>query len=71
MNYTVGNARALVELNIDTERRHIELLELLSSQSASDDGTSVSVFLNIYNTVLHKCSDTKKFTEYQVHKIQH
>ncbi|KAJ6527116.1 hypothetical protein B0H19DRAFT_1275427 [Mycena capillaripes] len=40
INHGVGLPSALVELNIDTERRHQELLELLSSQSVSSNDRS-------------------------------
>ncbi|KAJ7886883.1 hypothetical protein B0H14DRAFT_3127808 [Mycena olivaceomarginata] len=41
MNYRVGIASVLFELDVDTERRHQEFLELISSQSVlSDNGSS-------------------------------
>ncbi|KAJ6465015.1 hypothetical protein C8R45DRAFT_1219862 [Mycena sanguinolenta] len=41
MESGVGIASALVELNIDAERRHQELLELISSESDSFDNSSM------------------------------
>ncbi|KAJ7476534.1 hypothetical protein FB451DRAFT_1460628 [Mycena latifolia] len=38
--YKVGIASALVEMNIDTERRHQELLELISAQSGTTAATA-------------------------------
>jgi hypothetical protein len=40
MESGVGMASALVEFSIDTERRHQELLELISSQNGSIDNAS-------------------------------
>jgi hypothetical protein len=40
MKYGVGIASALLEMDIDTEKRHQELLELISCQSASFASTS-------------------------------
>ncbi|KAJ7107048.1 hypothetical protein C8R44DRAFT_885717 [Mycena epipterygia] len=40
VEYGVGVASALIELNIDTERRHQELLELISARSGSFETTS-------------------------------
>lgn len=40
MEQGVGLESALTEFNIDTERRHQELLELLSTQSSSYDNLS-------------------------------
>jgi hypothetical protein len=40
MEQGVGLVSALAEFNIDTERRHQELLELLSTQSSSYDNLS-------------------------------
>ncbi|KAF8160096.1 hypothetical protein K438DRAFT_1985898 [Mycena galopus ATCC 62051] len=37
MSYDVGNISALVAFNIDAEKRHQELLELIVSQSSSSD----------------------------------
>ncbi|KAF7344686.1 CTLH domain-containing protein [Mycena venus] len=43
--HTVQLATAVVELNIDTETRHQELLELVSSQSSSFETVSLTKFL--------------------------
>ena len=40
MEYSMAMASTLVEFSIDTERRHQELLELLSSESGSIDVAS-------------------------------
>ncbi|KAF7353372.1 NB-ARC domain-containing protein [Mycena sanguinolenta] len=40
IKYGIGMASALVEMNIDTERRHQELLELISSESDLFENTS-------------------------------
>jgi hypothetical protein len=40
MESGVGTAEGLAELTLDTESRHQELLELISSQSASSDNAS-------------------------------
>jgi hypothetical protein len=40
MEYSMAMASTLVEFSIDTERRHQELLELISSQSGSSDNAS-------------------------------
>jgi hypothetical protein len=45
LQYGVGIASALLELNIDTETRHQELLELVSLQSTSDNMSSVRIYL--------------------------
>ncbi|KAJ7831312.1 hypothetical protein B0H14DRAFT_2804975 [Mycena olivaceomarginata] len=51
MTQGVGIASALVEFNIDTERRHQELLELISSQSGSFCSlSSVSTVYPNYST---------------------
>jgi hypothetical protein len=53
MNYRIGMASTLVELNIDTERAHQELLELLSSQTASSDsGSSVGALSAILFNII-------------------
>jgi hypothetical protein len=41
MESGVGIATALVKFSIDTERRHQELLELISTQSGSIDNASL------------------------------
>jgi hypothetical protein len=40
MESGLGIASSLADFTIDTERRHQELLELISSQSGSIDNTS-------------------------------
>ncbi|KAF8144255.1 hypothetical protein K438DRAFT_2029239 [Mycena galopus ATCC 62051] len=42
-------ANTLVELNVDTERRHQELLELISSQSLSSDNCASSIHRSLLN----------------------
>jgi hypothetical protein len=41
MEQGIGLTSALAEFNIDTERRHQELLEILSTQSSSYDNISL------------------------------
>ncbi|KAJ7803413.1 hypothetical protein B0H14DRAFT_2888164 [Mycena olivaceomarginata] len=57
MNYGVGIASSLLELDVDTEQRHQELLELISSQSvSSDNGSSMprsSLNLRQEETIAH------------------
>ncbi|KAJ6533804.1 hypothetical protein DFH09DRAFT_1406410 [Mycena vulgaris] len=67
MQYGSGVASALVELNADTERRHQELLELISARSGSFDiASSVvlspSYLLNPNITPL----DPGKFVQWQI-----
>ncbi|KAF8155263.1 hypothetical protein K438DRAFT_1987164 [Mycena galopus ATCC 62051] len=53
IKYGAGITSTLVELKADTERRHQELLELISSQSVSSDNQSSSIqqsSLNISST---------------------
>jgi hypothetical protein len=49
MQHGVGVSSALAELDIDTDRRHQELLELISTQSASiDEASSVASRHNLW-----------------------
>jgi hypothetical protein len=56
MEYGFGITSVLVDFRIDSERRHQELLELISSQSGSmDNASSVWMILEL----LSLCSEMK------------
>ncbi|KAF8199368.1 hypothetical protein K438DRAFT_1933403 [Mycena galopus ATCC 62051] len=58
MTQGVGIASALVEFNIEAKRRHEELLELISSQSNSFDGSSLLHLVDL--------PDWTEFSEYKL-----
>ncbi|KAF8136034.1 hypothetical protein K438DRAFT_1786578 [Mycena galopus ATCC 62051] len=66
INQGSGLALALMEFNIDSEERHQEFLELMSSQSGSFDGLSSLGSLYQFCSCSLAIPDWTKFLEYQV-----
>jgi hypothetical protein len=60
MNYGVGIASALLEMNIDTETRHQELPELISCHNASFACTSS---VNIVDDVVLSSNTSRRWVE--------
>jgi hypothetical protein len=70
MESGVAIASTLVKFSIDTESRHQELLDLISSQSGSiDNASSVGGIPGFRSCFLDVFLDWKNFIEHQVNNV--